>query len=76
MVEVTPAQTVSGDTLPSVGYGTLPLRRILIVQTQRLGDVLCATPLFTAVRNRFPRARIDALVHHPLDTLLTANPDL
>ena len=63
-------------THPTIGHGTLPIRRILIVQTQRLGDVLCATPLFTAVRNRFPGARIGALVHSPNELLLEGNPDL
>lgn len=63
-------------TWPSIGYGTLPLRRILLVQTQRLGDVLCATPLFTAVRRQFPCARITALVHRPMDQILEQNPDL
>lgn len=63
-------------TWPTLGGGTLPIRRILIVQTQRLGDVMCATPLFTAVRNQFPRAHVAALVHRPMDQLLQSNPDL
>jgi len=46
------------------------------VQTQRLGDVLCATPLFTAVRNQFPRAYLGVLVHRPMDAILENNPDL
>lgn len=61
---------------PSIGYGTLPIRRILVVQTQRLGDVLCATPLLTALRNQFPLAHLEALVHAPHDALLRENPDL
>ena len=77
MVEVrTQAPEAEADTWPSIGYGTLPLRRILLVQTQRLGDVLCATPLFTAVRRQFPRAHITALVHRPMDQILENNPDL
>jgi heptosyltransferase III len=61
---------------PSVGYGTLPLRRILVVQTQRMGDVLCATPLITALRRQFPDAHLAALVHAPHDALLEGSPDL
>lgn len=68
--------TFPEETSPKIGYGTLPLRRILVVQTQRLGDVLCATPVFTALRRRFPRAHLTALVHRPLDDILVANPDL
>src|SRR5438067_1648480 len=63
-------------TWPTVGYGTLPLRRILVVQTQRLGDVLCATPLFTALRNQFPESHLAALVHRPMDELLVGSEDL
>ena len=63
-------------TWPAIGYGTLPLRRILVVQTQRLGDVLCATPLLTAIRGQFPRAHLAALVHRPHDAILLGNPDL
>ncbi len=53
-----------------------PARRILAVQTQRIGDVLCFTPFLTALRRRFPRARLTALVQPPGDQLLRANPDL
>jgi heptosyltransferase III len=63
-------------TWPAIANGRIPLRRILVVQTQRLGDVLCATPLFTALRNQFPQAHLAALVHHPLDVLLENSPDL
>lgn len=63
-------------TLPGIGYGTLPIRRIVVVQTQRLGDVLCTTPVYTALRAQFPLAHIEALVHTPHDALLRENPDL
>lgn len=63
-------------TWPSLGHGTLSIRRILVVQTQRLGDVLCSTPLFTALRSQFPLAHIEVLVHSPHDALLRENPDL
>lgn len=68
--------TVKHPSLPAVRGGTLPLRRILVVQTQRMGDILCATPVFTALRRRFPEAHLAALVHRPQDVLLRANPDL
>lgn len=73
-----PADTLEpgAAVCPAIGYGTLPLRRILVVQTQRLGDVLCATPLFTALRGQFPRAHLAALVHRPQDAILAGNPDL
>lgn len=61
---------------PSIGYGTLPLRRILVVQTQRMGDVLCLTPLLTALRRQFPSARIGALLHRPHEQLLVGTTDV
>jgi len=63
-------------TWPTIGGGRLPLRRVLVVQTQRLGDVVCATPLFTALRRQFPQAHLAALVHAPHQVLLEANPEI
>ncbi|MFN3652862.1 MAG: glycosyltransferase family 9 protein [Armatimonadota bacterium] len=63
-------------TWPSIAGGRLPVRRILVVQTQRLGDVLCATPVFAALRRQFPAAHLAALVHRPMDELLAESPDL
>src|SRR5437016_2516663 len=51
-------------------------RRILAVQTQRIGDVLCFIPSLTALRRRFPAARLTALVQPPADELLRGHPDL
>lgn len=64
------------DTWPAVRGGGLPLRRIVVVQTQRLGDVLCATPVFTALRRQFPNARVAALVQRPMAAVLEQNPDV
>lgn len=41
-----------------------------------MGDVLVATPVLTALRRRFPEARIDALVHRPWERILAGNPDV
>jgi ADP-heptose:LPS heptosyltransferase len=63
-------------TWPSVGYGTLPLRRVLVVQTQRMGDVLCATPVLAALRRGLPAVHITALVHHPFHVVLQNSADV
>ncbi len=62
----------SGDAhfLPAVGHGTLPIRRILVVHTERMGDVLCATPVFAALKHRFPGVHLEALLHRPHDQLV------
>lgn len=76
MTQAVTGNTPAADTWPAIGGGAIPVRRILVVQTQRLGDVLCATPLFSALRGQFPRAEITALVHRPFDRVLEGNPDL
>lgn len=52
------------------------IRRLLVVQTQRLGDVVVLTPTLTALRRCFPEAELDVLVHRPQDTLLVGHPDI
>jgi ADP-heptose:LPS heptosyltransferase len=66
-----PAPAVAGRR----GHPACP-PRILAVQTQRIGDAICFTPLLTALRRRFPGARLAALVQPPADELLAANADL
>jgi predicted lipopolysaccharide heptosyltransferase III len=67
---------VSASTWPTIGGGKIPLRRILVVQTQRLGDVVVLTPLLTALKRQFPEAHLTALVHRPHDVVLQNNPDV
>ena len=50
--------------------------RILVVQTAFLGDVVLTTPLFRALRRRFPEARLDALVTPAAAPLVEENPHL
>jgi heptosyltransferase-3 len=49
---------------------------ILVVTLRRLGDVLLTTPLIHALRERWPRAAIDALVFQGTEGMLAGNPDL
>ncbi|MFN7424951.1 MAG: glycosyltransferase family 9 protein, partial [bacterium] len=39
-----------------------PPRRMLVVVTRRIGDVLLTTPLIASLRAAWPGARLDALV--------------
>ncbi len=50
--------------------------RILIVRLSALGDVLHALPVLSALRDRFPDARIDWAVEDKAAALLEGRPDL
>lgn len=40
-----------------------PLRRVLVIQTAKIGDFVATTPVFRALRTRLPQAEIVALLH-------------
>lgn len=44
------------------GSGATPPQRVLVVDLDNRGDLLLATPAVRALRQRFPSARLDALV--------------
>jgi ADP-heptose:LPS heptosyltransferase len=50
--------------------------RILVVRRDNIGDLVCTTPLFTGLRQRFPKAWIGALVNSYNAPILEGNPDL
>jgi len=54
----------------------MPLNKILVVRTDRIGDVLLTTPVSTALRHAFPRAEIAWLVRPYAAPLLEHNPDV
>jgi ADP-heptose:LPS heptosyltransferase len=49
---------------------------ILVVRRDNIGDLVCTTPLFSALRSRFPQAWIGALVNSYNAAVLDRNPDL
>jgi ADP-heptose:LPS heptosyltransferase len=54
----------------------MSLNKILIVRTDRVGDVLLTTPVSTALRQAFPQAKIAWLVRPYTAPLLENNPDV
>lgn len=54
----------------------MPVNNILVVRTDRLGDVLLTTPLSTALKKQFPMAHITWLVKPYTAPLLDQNPDV
>ena len=50
--------------------------KILVVRRDNIGDLVCTTPLFAALRKRHPEAWIGALVNSYNAPVLERNPDL
>ncbi len=51
-------------------------RRVLVIVTRRIGDVLLATPLIRSLKQAWPGAQIEALVFDGTQGVLLGNPDL
>ncbi len=52
------------------------IRKILIIQTAFIGDVILATPLIRAAKSSFPQAQVHAMVIPAAANLLQTNPYL
>ncbi len=50
--------------------------RILVIRRDNIGDLVCTTPLFAALRARYPQAHIAALVNSYNAAVLDGNPDI
>jgi heptosyltransferase-3 len=50
--------------------------RILVIRRDNIGDLVCTTPLFAALRARFPQAHIAALVNSYNAEVLDGNPNI
>lgn len=48
--------------------------RILVIRRDNIGDLVCTTPLLAALRERYPQARIEALVNSYNAGVLDGNP--
>lgn len=51
-------------------------RRILVVVTLRIGDVLLSTPVIRSLHLAWPQAKIDVLVFEHTEGILQRNPDI
>jgi len=57
-------------------FASAPPRSVLVVTTQRLGDVLLATPLLRSLRRAWPQANLSALVFDDTRSVLERNRDI
>lgn len=60
---------------PPISFPTPP-KRVLVVCTQRIGDVLLATPLARSVKAAWPDTQLDFLVLPGTQGVLEGNPDV
>jgi heptosyltransferase-3 len=51
-------------------------KRIVIISTRQIGDVLCTTPLMSEVRKTWPNAVVDVLGYEKTMGMLVGNPDI
>jgi len=51
-------------------------KRVLVIVTRRLGDVLLATPLIRTIREAWPKTLIDVLVYKNTEEIIVNNPDI
>lgn len=52
-----------------------PPKKILVIATQQIGDVLLCTPLLKSMRAAWPNALIDVLAYRNTSGILAGNPD-
>ena len=52
------------------------MRNLLIIKLRYIGDVLLATPVLRALRERFPEARLTVAVNRGTEEVLKWNPDV
>ena len=48
-------------------------QRILVIQMAKIGDLLCATPVFREIKNRYPEAHLSVMAIAQNEPLLRAN---
>lgn len=54
----------------------MTIQKIIVIRRDNIGDLVCTTPLFRVLREKFPEARIDALVNSYNRPVLDGNPDI
>ncbi len=53
-----------------------PVRRILVIRLDQIGDVVCAIPVFSELRRKYPYAKIAALADRHAKAVLEGNPNV
>lgn len=51
-------------------------KKIIVMQTAKLGDMVCATPMFRAIKEKYPQAEVFVIGNNINKELLSGNPDV
>ena len=52
------------------------VKRILVIQTAKIGDLICSTPVFRAIKKRYPDAHLSVMINPLTRELLEHNPNV
>src|SRR3990167_11072344 len=50
------------------------VKKILVIQTAKIGDLICSTPVFREIKKKYPCARLSIIVNPVTEELLQYNP--
>lgn len=53
-----------------------PLRILVIPQLTRIGDLVCATPVFRAIKARYPQSHVSVLISRRIEGIIRHNSDV
>lgn len=51
-------------------------KKIVVMQTAKLGDMVCTTPMFRAIKEKYPEAKVFVIGNSVNKELLAGNPDV
>lgn len=54
--------------------GKRPIRRILVIQTAKIGDMICSTPVLREIKAKYPDSHLTVLLHPVNRPLVETNP--
>jgi len=52
------------------------IKKILIIQTAKIGDLICSTPIFREAKKKYPNAQLTVMVNPIIKDLLEHNPHI
>lgn len=70
------SQLLVGKAHPTPFLKKQAEERILVIQTAKIGDLICSTPVFRAIKKRYPHAHLSVMVNPVTKELLEHNPNV